>query len=259
MNNITPQDLMKLQNNYFNTLAEDARPILINYTREEGLSVAEKKYLDILRNWNLEADPASKGQTIYQCWWDSLEIEIWKDELSRTNPVSPWPEEETTMELLKKDSALKYIDNINTPQTETLYDVVTTALKKASAELVKKEAAGKLEWAKSKEPGIYHLLDTRKKDLLPFDRTNLNVGGAGNIINAVTKSHGPSWRMVVQLSALTEAYGVYPGGQSGNPGSKFYDNFIDKWVNGEYYPLWVMKKSDAIDKKVKWTMKFSKG
>ena len=39
--------------------------------------------------------------------------------------------------------------------------------------------------------------------------------------------------MIVSLTPETEAYGVYPGGQSGNPGSKFYDDFIDKWVAGK--------------------------
>ena len=122
-----------------------------------------------------------------------------------------------------------------------------------------KETAGKLEWAKFKEPGIYHILDPGKKALLPFDRTKLNVGGTGNVINAVTQSHGPSWRMVVQLSNPTLAYGVYPGGQSGNPGSKYYDDFIDSWVEGKYYTLWFMQEKDRIgNNEIKWTMKFEK-
>ena len=34
-----------------------------------------------------------------------------------------------------------------------------------------------------------------------------------------------------------EAYGVYPGGQSGNPGSKYYASFLDDWASGKYYRL----------------------
>lgn len=86
------------------------------------------------------AAPDSKGQTVYQCWWDSLEVAIWKDDLSRTKPMSPWPGRQITMELLKRDSAMKFIDNINTPANETLYDLVTAALKNASANLAKAEA-----------------------------------------------------------------------------------------------------------------------
>jgi penicillin amidase len=158
------------------------------------------------------------------------------------------------MELLKRDPANQFLDNINTPQIETLEDDVTAAFKKASAFLATKEAEGKLNWSKFKNPTIYHLL---KEALLPFARSGLHVGGWGNIINAVTHSHGPSWRMVVELSTPTEAYGMYPGGQSGNPGSRFYDNFIDDWVIGKYYKLWFMREGDRMDQNIRWTMKFS--
>lgn len=62
--------------------------------------------------------------------------------------------------------------------------------------------------------------------------------------------------MIVQMSANTEAYGLYPGGQSGNPGSKYYDNMIDSWVQGKYYKLWVMNDADKSSANVKWTMQF---
>jgi len=59
----------------------------------------------------------------------------------------------------------------------------------------------------------------------------------GNTINAAKGDHGPSWRMVVQMGKEIEAYGVYPGGQSGNPGSKYYANFLQQWVDGKYNKL----------------------
>lgn len=253
MEQITPQDMMKLQNDYYNTFAFDARPLLLKYVRENDLDTDGKKYLDMVKNWDLEASANSTGQTVFKTWWDSLEVVIWSDELSRVKPLAYWPESQTLLEALLKDSAFKYVDNINTPQKETLSDDVTAALQKAAPQLAKDEKEGKLEWTKLKNPTIYHLLKT----ILPFAKSGIPVGGDGNIINAVTHSHGPSWRMIVQLTPLTEAYGVYPGGQSGNPGSKYYDDFVDAWAKGEYYTLWVMHKSDVIDKKVKWTMTFS--
>jgi penicillin amidase len=62
--------------------------------------------------------------------------------------------------------------------------------------------------------------------------------------------------MVVSLTTKTEAYGVYPGGQSGNPGSKFYDNFVNDWAAGKYYSLWMMTKKEAGDKRVMGRMWF---
>ncbi|MBK8089675.1 MAG: penicillin acylase family protein [Chitinophagaceae bacterium] len=256
MTGIIPDDMKKLQYDYFNTFAEDARTILLSYVRENELDANAKKYVEMLRNWDLYAGPNSTGQTVFQTWWDSLEVEIWKDDITRVTPSANWPEEETLMELLKKDSAMLFIDNINTPLKETLFDAVTKAIKKASFDLETEERAGRLSWTKHKDPTIYHLLKTA---VMPFARTGIPVGGNGNIVNAVTKSHGPSWRMIVQLTKETESYVVYPGGQSGNPGSKFYDNFVDTWAKGEYYKAWMMKKGEEKNEKVKWTLRFKKG
>ena len=96
-----------------------------------------------------------------------------------------------------------------------------------------KKQLGILEWYKVKGTQLTHLA---KIDA--FSYKDLKIGGSGNTINAVKKTHGPSWRMIVEMGKDSiQAYGVYPGGQSGNPGSKFYGNFVDKWINGEYYSL----------------------
>ncbi|MBL0334712.1 MAG: penicillin acylase family protein [Chitinophagaceae bacterium] len=39
-------------------------------------------------------------------------------------------------------------------------------------------------------------------------------------------------------------------GKTGNPGSKYYDNFIDNWVEGKYHPLWLMRSNENKDERV---------
>ena len=50
--------------------------------------------------------------------------------------------------------------------------------------------------------------------------------------------------MVVETGPVLKAWGVYPGGQSGNPGSKYYDNFILDWAAGKPYELVFLKSAD---------------
>ncbi len=150
------------------------------------------------------------------------------------------PYEGTLLEGLLRDSSYKFVDNIETPQQETLPDMVTAAFKKAVAELKQLESKKMLEWAKYKSTGVNHLTK-----IPAFNRKNISTGGGKYCINATKEDHGPSWRMVVSLTEETEAYGVYPGGQNGNPGSKFYDMFVDKWAEGKYYTLWMMKKGES--------------
>jgi penicillin amidase len=253
MDGITVDDMKALQNNYYSVFAEEARPMLLKYVRENDLDADAKKYLALVRNWDLYTTPNSTATTVFQSWIDSLKIGIWGDEWAEKSFAMPRPTEQTLIESINKDSAFKYIDNVTTSQKETLYDVVTQALQKATSKLKKEETAGTLEWAKHKNPTIYHLLKTA---VMPFAR-KIPVGGWSNVINAVTDTHGPSWRMIVQLSNPTEAYGVYPGGQDGNPGSKFYDSFVDTWANGKYYFLWLMKENESKDKRIIGTLTFT--
>lgn len=205
----------------------------------------------MLKTWNLRYDGAEKGATVFAVLFDSLENVIWRDELA---PLKNYlmPAENTLLEGLLRDSAYQFLDDVTTPQKETLHDNIIAAFRQALPVLKKAEDENRLHWAAFKDTRVTHL--TR---LMQFSRLHLNMGGGRNAINATKTTHGPSWRMVVHLTPETEAYGVYPGGQHGNPGSKYYDNFIDTWAKGEYYPLVVMKKNQD-DSQVKWTMKFLK-
>jgi len=251
MQNISAIDMKKLQTDNYNFFAEYAKPLLLKHVKENELGDPAKKYLGIFRHWNQQADADETGQTIFQSWWDNLRAAIWEDEFGKIKSKTVLPDDMTLLEALLRDSSFRYVDNVNTTKKETLSDDVTMSLEKAAAQLVTEEAAGRLSWSKHKNSSIFHLLKTIK----PFGRTGLPVGGWENIINAITISHGPSWRMVVHLDSTTEAYGIYPGGQNGNPGSIFYDNFVDNWAKGQYYNLWMMNVSDKTDKRVKWTMR----
>ena len=253
MNNISIDDMKAMQTDNYDVKAEFAKDILLK-TDEGKLSADEKKYFDIYKNWNLRNDTGEKGATVFTIWWSELEKAIWSDEINKSGLPLPWPNESTLVESLHKDSAYHFLDNINTTAIETLQDDLLVSLKKTTDTLKTIEANGNLEWARFKDTKVQHLLK-----IPALSRLHLPIGGGIGIINAAKEDHGPSWRMIVQLSTPIEAYGVYPGGQSGNPGSKYYDNFINQWVQGKYYPLWFMHNGDRMDKKIKWTMKFEKG
>ena len=247
-----PLDMMRLQNENYNVFAEMARPVLLGSLDPAILGGEEKIFYDLLESWNLKNDPDEKAPTVFTLFWDYFTKEVWDDDMSLTKLPLVYPSESTLLEAILKDSEFKFLDNISTPQKESLSDDVRAAFKKTVAACMKADAEGKLAWGKYKATSVNHLAR-----LLPFSRTDLNIGGGADCINAAKETHGPSWRMVVQLTEKTEAYGIYPGGQSGNPGSIYYDTFIDDWVAGRYYPLWIMNKREIKDKRVKAVIHFS--
>ena len=252
LTDITTQDMMKLQTENYNVFAEMALPVLVKHIDEAVLSQEEKGYLDILKGWKLRNEVDQKGATIFALLWENFTREVWDDEFGGRKLPLVYPTEITLLEAILKDSTYKFLDNIKTPETESLRDDATAAFRKTAVQCAKVESEGRLEWGKYKATHINHLAK-----LLPFSRSNVSTGGGRYCINAIKADHGPSWRMVVQLSAQTEAFGIYPGGQSGNPGSRYYESFIDDWSADRYYPLWMMTRGEGNDKKVKGKISFS--
>ncbi|MFT4015773.1 MAG: penicillin acylase family protein [Agriterribacter sp.] len=256
MSNITPQDMMKLQNDNYNAFAETALPLLLKYITQSSLEGMANQYLDTIKNWSLNNDINLTAPTLFTLWFKNLERQVWDDEFEKAGVDKMRPSQPTLIEALLKDSAFAFADNINTPQTETISDAVNVAFAKTVATADSLASVNKLTWGMYKNTSIYHLLKTK---VMPFARTGLMVGGGKHVINATQHDHGPSWRMIVHLTRDTEAYVVYPGGQSGNPGSPYYDNFIDKWAAGEYYKAWIMKKGEEGSDRLVWKMIFKKG
>jgi penicillin amidase len=254
MQQITPQDMMRLQIDDYDAFAAMAAPLLTKQVNASMLDNSQRKYLSLLQQWDFYAAANAQAATVFQKWWDTLKVNIWSDEFSKLKNNVERPEDQTLLELLLKDSALSYIDDITTPQRETLQQQVQKSLKAASVALQQEEKVNNLLWWKHKNTTISHLL---RKSAMPFARAGLKAGGWKNAINAQTETHGPSWRMIVHLTTPTEAYGVYPGGQSGNPGSRFYDSFVDTWAIGKYYKLWMMAESEKEDKRIKWKLTFT--
>lgn len=254
MNNITVEDMQHLQMDNYNVFAEMARPVLLKYLTITELNADEKKYVDILTGWNLRSDIHEKGPTVFKSIWDSLENEVWGDEISKSKLPLPKPDASTLLEGLLRDSSFMFEDNINTAdKKETIHDDVLAAFKKACTHLVKLEKEGRLEWAEFKGTKVNHL-----SKLPALSRLQLPIGGGEHIINATKETHGPSWRMIVHLTDEIEAYGVYPGGQSGNPGSKYYDSFVDTWAAGKYYRIvFIGKAAAAKSEKMKWHLTFT--
>ncbi len=253
MNNITIEDMMAMQTNNYDVFAEEARPLFLKNIKEEQLDEDGKRYLNMLRSWDLNNEINATGPTIFKILWNKFDSVVYTDEFKHAPAIIEHPYESSLLEGILRDSNYKFLDNIETAKKETLSDDVTAAFISSVIILKQVEASGKLPWAKYKNTNITHIAK-----IAPFSRMNLPVGGGKNSINATTGNHGPSWRMIVSLTPVTEAYGVYPGGQSGNPGSRFYDNFVDQWVEGKYYPLWMMKAAEEKDARVKWQLDFNK-
>jgi penicillin amidase len=125
-------------------------------------------------------------------------------------------------------------DNLTTGSvTETRDDILATSLEFA-LESTQQEYGlpedGGWRWDGIRQSNIRHILGFRALSVLDIPIQ----GGPGNLNpSSGGGSHGASWRMVVELGPEIAAWTTYPGGQSGNPASRWYDNRIQQWAAGE--------------------------
>ncbi len=242
LNNISPEDIMRLQNDNFNLKAAEVLPVMLSYINRNDLSNEEKGGYDLLNDWGYYNDADEEGAAYFEEWYDIMFRDIW-DEIRNSEISLYYPSAYTTVKLIKDSINLDFFDNQETAEIENAGDIIKLSFSKAIEGIVKWKADHGSEivrWADYKNTNILHLAQ-----LAPFSR-HVQNGGNHNIINATSERNGPSWRMVVSLEPTgVRAWGVYPGGQSGNPGSKYYDNFIERWEDASPYPLQFVQSADA--------------
>jgi penicillin amidase len=79
-----------------------------------------------------------------------------------------------------------------------------------------------------------------------FDVGPFPQAGTGNTIKATTASHGPSMRMVVDLSNLDNSVQNITLGESGQVFSPYYQDQFEAWYNGRSFPM--LFSDAAVDK-----------
>ena len=238
MNNITVDSMRRLQSDTYSILAENLLPTLVKNVEPEKLNATQKEGLQVIAQWNKFYNAKEIGASIFELWSTRLNYEIWDDEFTISDIPMRYPSKDRTLELILKDPSSKWFDNVNTPAKETLKSLVNSSFKYACDSLERRYGSiGKSwAWANVKGTHVPHLAN-----IPGFGSKILMIGGAKSTINALNEKNGPSWRMIVELDKKPKGYGVYPGGQSGNPGSPFYDNMIDTWANGKLYDLYLMQ------------------
>ena len=237
------QDFKNLQNNNFNLKAQELVPFMLDRMETSALSHDEQLLLNHMKHWNFNTSIDNVAPSIWTTWLKHLYRLTW-DEFDVEDEALKKPFVYQTIYMLKTHPNDPFMDVVETPEKETAIDLFTLSFKAAAKELNDwKTENGDYEWKHFKGAYVGHLLQA----LPAFSRFDIPIGGDRNTVNASDVNHGPSWRMIVEMSSPPKAYGIYPGGQSGNPGSVYYDNFIDDWAAGNYYDLLFLQDQNATE------------
>jgi penicillin amidase len=243
---LSATDMMALQTDTRDFLASEIAPILLQALAGDQLTTAEQQGRDLLAAWDFRMETGSAAASIWSSFWESY--------LSQA--VDPtWKAKNVSVDRHELDDALgQYLEATTLAAPASQESALRTAFHTAFAGLTSRLGSDPAAWTWGK-------IHTRELENLA-QISGLSYGpradrGDGNTVLAAggdPSTHGPSWRMVVDWGTHTFS-GIYPGGQSENPASPWYENRVETWWDGLYAPMLSADQAGAAASSATWTMR----
>jgi penicillin amidase len=247
---LTPAGFAAVQTSLTDQLAVRIVPKLLSALAGASLSYSERAVVSLLRTWHGSMATQSAAATVwwtfwgdylsavFQPWWTHAKVRTGKDPGGLDVSVGQFSLDED-LEAWTLDDPANPAFSLPSGKQRTAPQVMRQALATAVAHLEKTLGGPPASWtwgrlhsrefpAVSGTDGLGYGPRPAGGDLFTPDAAD---GG-------LTAETGPSWRMIVTLSRNgVGAEGIYPGGQSENPASPWYDNLIPRWWDGQYLPV----------------------
>ena len=242
----SPDDFVKMQRDTLAVSTRQLIPILRESIKDVHLDERESKALKALDQWDFRYEEDSHGAPLAYAWYRETESGLW----SRLFPDRRgymYPSLPRTIKILG-DPNSRWYDDPSTEKKESRADMVHAALDRAIASVEKKTGQS--------DPSRWTWAAYRPTDLVHFSKIpgagheDMPAAGMEHAIFANTGSHGPVWKMVVAVgSPKPKAWGVYPGGQSGDPFSPHFEDFVDDWRKGTMKEIEYLTSPDDTDER----------
>ncbi len=248
---LTPASFAAIQTSLTDQLAVRMVPKILAALTGASESAAERSAAQLLATWNdsMAADSAAATiwwtfwrdylSDVFQPWWDHAHVPTAKDPAGLDVSAEDQPSLDEDLEAWTLGDPANPAFTLPSGQPRTAPQVMRSAFATAVSHLAATLGGAPDGWtwgrihsrafpALSGSDGLGY--GPRADGGDPFTPDAADGG--------LTASTGPSWRMIVTLSAAgVSARGVYPGGQSENPASPWYDNLVPLWWDGRYLPL----------------------
>lgn len=209
-----------------NLHAEYATPAMLDLIDRSLLNAYEQEVLEALGGWEYHFSADDNLAYVFRQWWDSFYDTLWEPLSKNTELPVLKPNRFETTYLLQQNKLDLFPADIPELLARTFSDILTEIREQHGDDLS--------NW----KYGEMRSVEFRHLSRLPgFGVTDLNTGGDADAINAFRDNHGPSWRMVVEFTDPVQARVIYPGGQTGNPAHRDYDNNVLEWSRGELYDI----------------------
>jgi penicillin amidase len=244
---ISMEDMATIQRDQASAQVRTLLPFLTSLT---GRTEREQQAIDLLRSWDGVAGLESTAAAIYIAWRIDLEHALIEDDLSsalfeemrtRSHPLF--------VQSILEDDELGAIwcDNVRSAAVEDCATTALSALDRALVQLT--EAMGpqmdRWQWGEVHKTQYPHRPFSDVAMLRPFFHRSIANGGDDDTVNVAPvrrddlyhQYHVPGYRHLINLAALNNSRFIITTGQSGNPLSGHYGDFIEPHRDTTYLPM----------------------
>ncbi len=258
---ISVEDFKELQNDWYNLHAFTRLPRWLEEIEPffHDMNKAEKQAYEILLDWAKEPvnDREEAGPVIFQTWYLNCMEEIFAKRMGENLYAS------FLGSAYLAYNAFEYILErgkspwIRHGLTEPLYNSFLRTIEELTADWGNDPR--RWQWQKIQTATLKHLMGDVSilapfvnRGPFPYGGDHMTVGRAAyKLHEPFIVDFGATMRYIAHMKPDVEAYTVMAGGQSGHFLSPHYDDQIETWLNGEFYPIRNSEKEIPEDMKQK--------
>lgn len=213
--------------------------------RKNELTAFETKALTNLSGWDYDMNAGLVAPSIFEFFRISFIKNLLADEMGDLfNQLFSKAGEYYIYRILKTGPD-EWVDNINTPQKETLDDIVLKSFKDCVLSLSQQfgEDQAKWNWGSIHKITIEHPLGSVKilDRIFRLNSDEFSIGGSDHTVSPYSYgagfkvNHGASERHIFNTANWDESLTVIPTGASGIPASEFYLSQTKAYLEGKFY------------------------
>jgi penicillin amidase len=235
-----------MQQDVLSPMAVELLPLLL---RPEPTSERGRTGRELLRAWDGSLDANRPEPLIFAAWRRELGRRLYADELGDMFEEA-WSQRPAFMVNVLSGRTPEWCDDVTTERAESCDEQVVRALDAALAWGVDRwgEDVRRWRWGEAHVARFRHRAFGQVPVLGWFFNLDEPTGGGPFTINAgayrladptqpFADIHGPSMRAIYDLDDPDRSIFIHTTGQSGNPLSPLYRNFLGLWGRGEYIPM----------------------
>lgn len=212
---------------------------------DETRRTAMRPYMDLLARWDGSLAKDSQAGPLFAVWLQELQADFYKPHVSKellpnARDLSGLP---VMLQALEKPDRNWFGPNPEARRDDLLRATFVRAVERTK-KLLASDDPQTWSWGKLHTVTFKHPLSSLGKDYADaFNRGPLPRGGDANTPNNTKHDdlfrqiHGASYRHLLDLADWDRGLAINAPGQSGQPGSPFYDNLLARWAAAEYIPL----------------------